>query len=274
MKYAIGFVLYNPSENNIEHVKKCASLVCFERVYVVDNSEEDNSCGECLKKESSGLKYYKSPVNTGLSIAYNRMIKRAKRDGVDYLCIMDQDSVYPETEMRKMIAFLDKYKNDRFAIIAPRTFTNTDQMKDYKRQTKISEARFAINSGSFLSIRLFAKEDLRYDPHIFVDGVDYEMGMSIRKAGMKVGIYEGSVFVQNMGHNDGNSHFNKHATFRYGLIAKNRIYIYRKHYGIIIGTVYAILRNLYLIGKIILHEDEKIDKVKIVLSETFSFKRK
>lgn len=273
MKYAIGFVLYDPSENNIKHIKDCASCDCFAKVYIIDNTD-DNSDEVYFEEKPLNFEYYRSPVNAGLSIAYNNMIEYAKRDGIDYLCIMDQDSEYPETEVREMIAFLENYRNDSFAILAPRTFPHIDLMKDYERKKIVSEVDYVINSGSFLNITLITKKNLRYDPNVFIDGVDYEMGMSIRESGLKVGIYEGSVFVQNLGYTDSDSHFNKHSTFRYGLIAKNRIYIYKKHYGIVFGAVYASLKNLFLVGRIILHEDEKADKVKIVLTETFGSKRK
>lgn len=264
MNYAMGIVLYNPSKDDVARLMDNLSSNFFLKYYIIDNSRVSS-----LKINCENVDYVWSGDNVGLSIAYNRMIDFAIKDNVDYLCLMDQDTLYPQVEIEKMQSFLNCYENEEYAIIAPRTYANRKCMGGVERCDKLTDVKYAINSGSFLNVKKFVQSGLRYDPQIFIDGVDFEMGMSLRKNGLKVGVYENSVFVQSLGFVENEeSTYCKHSTFRYGLIAKNRIYIYKKHFGKNKGLIYAVLKNIVLMGKIILHEDNKFEKVKLVFRES------
>lgn len=264
MNYAMGFVLYNPSKDDISRLMNYLSSKFFLKYYIIDNSKEN-----VLKINYENVDCVWSGNNVGLSIAYNQMIDFAIRDDIDYLCLMDQDSLYPLDEIERLLSFLNCYENEKYAIIAPRTYANKKHIDSIERCDKLTDVKYAINSGSFLDVKKFAQSGLRYDPQIFVDGVDFEMGISLREKGLKVGVFENSVFVQSLGFNENDeSTYCKHSSFRYGLIAKNRIYVYKKHFGKYKGFVFAILKNIVLVGKIILHEDNKFEKVKFVFRES------
>lgn len=258
MKFYAGVVLYNPNKKNIEWVRSIRDSGLFSDVLIYDNSLISHA-GDFI---DAGNSYISNLSNDGLSKAYNSMIEKAILEKADFLCLLDQDSDYVPEEIEKMISFLDTCfdKINDSVIIAPRSYTANS--KRVSRGDYITEVDFAINSGSFLQLRIIATTGLRYDEEIFLDGVDYEFGMQIKEAGYRTIVYENSVLEQNLGYQiKDDDHFTHHGEKRYYLISHNRKYIFRKHKGVLKGTLEAMLYNFVLCFKIIAFEDEKIKKL-------------
>ena len=258
MKVIAGVVLFNPQKENIIWIKTLVEGKIFDKFIIFDNSTTSH---ENLFDDTK-IQYIFNGSNDGLSKPYNIMIDLALDDSADFLCLLDQDSDYSITEINNMILFLQTEPSDlNDAIIgAPRSYVITS--KRVNRREQLTTVDFAINSGSFLQLKLIRNTGLRYDEQVFLDGVDYEFGWQISKAGFKTKIYENSILEQNLGYcNEQDNRFTHHAAFRYFLIAKNRKYIYRKHKGLCKGFLIASLKNIYLCGKIIIYEDEKWAKL-------------
>ncbi|MGN8631789.1 glycosyltransferase [Blautia sp. HCP3S3_G3] len=258
MKFIAGIVLYNPEEKNLLWIKELNYKTIFDKILIYDNSK-DNHVGFF---SSEKITYITNQTNDGLSKPYNRMIEISINENADYLCLLDQDSDYSPEEINNMILFLRENTNSvsDSVIIAPRSYAvNTPRVE---RGNYLTSVDYAINSGSFLQLRLIKKTELRYDEHIFLDGVDFEFGWQIRDLGYKISIYEDSVYEQNLGYKLGeDDRFTHHNAFRYYLITKNRRYIYRKHCGIVKGSMFAAIKNIFLCGRILWHEDNKIEKM-------------
>lgn len=258
MKFVAGVVLYNPDEKNILWIKELNNRSLFDKIFVYDNSNESHANRFC----EEDIEYITNLTNDGLAKPYNRMIDISLKENADYLCLLDQDSDYAPDEIDNMIRFLAENTNELndSIIIAPRSYAvNSPRVKRGRYLTSVD---YAINSGSFLQLRLLKRTKLRYDEHIFLDGVDYEFGWQIRDVGYKTSIYEDSVFEQNLGYRTSeDDRFTHHNALRYCLIAKNRRYIYRKHCGVVKGSILATIKNIYLCGRILLHEDDKKEKM-------------
>lgn len=257
MKYCLGIVLYNPREESLERIRKYNRSVLFSKIIIYDNSLVSHK--EILPPN---IIFLRTGKNDGLSKPYNDMIKLAIEADMDYLCLLDQDSDYCILEIEKMIKFLDSCPSTSLhaAVLAPRTYKVGSKRVD--RSESITSVKYAINSGSFLNLKIINHLNLRYDERVYIDGVDYDFGWQIRAAGYKSLIYENSVFEQSLGYSSGNSRFSHHSSVRYYLIAHNRKYIYTKHIGFFLGGSIALLKNLLLIIKILLYEDQKRIKVR------------
>lgn len=258
MKFVAGVVLYNPDEKNILRIKELNNKSLFDKIFVYDNSN-DSHADQFHEEE---IEYITNLTNDGLAKPYNRMIDISLKENADFLCLLDQDSDYATDEIDNMFQFLRENQSavSNSVIVAPRSYTvNVPRVK---RGRSITSVDYAINSGSFLQLRLIKQAKLRYDEHIFLDGVDYEFGWQIRDLGYEISIYEDSVFEQNLGYrlneHDGFTH---HNAFRYFLIAKNRRYIYRKHCGVVKGAILAAVKNFYMFFRILRHEDDKTEKM-------------
>lgn len=254
-KYSLGVVFYKPEEEQISNALKYANYPWFRAIYVFDNSPQEISNMDFPEKVS----YHFMGGNSGLSVPYNKMIVEAIAAKDDFLCLMDQDSCFEENEMRKIVDYIESYDNkklDNVALVCP--FIETE----YRRNNTTKDEEYinwAINSGSFLNLEVIDKNKIHYDEKVFLDGVDYDFGWSIKKQGKKILRFNKATLFQSFGYFRGGSTFAKHDAQRYYNIAHNRKYIFKKHYGMK-GIVVAYLINFRLFFRILLHEDSKTKK--------------
>lgn len=271
MKFAVGFVIYNPEENDLVNIQRWIDDSLFEKYLIYDNSTNSHSFTSDNK-----LKYYYNGKNDGLPIAYNVLISYCIQESIDYLCLMDQDSDYPFDEVNKMIGFIkNSYKNIReFPIIAPRSYCVTSAR--VKREEKLTDAKYVINSGTFLNISVLKENNLRYDEKIFLDGVDYDFCMTLHRKGFPVKIYEDSVLIQNLGYTriKKGKKFVCHSELRYYYIVKARNYTNLKNHGRIKGALINTVKLFGTIFYICSVEDNKRKKILAVLKANCGLVRK
>lgn len=258
MRFAVGFVIYNPEKKDIESVERWHESSQFERILIYDNSPNKHSFTSDNK-----LIYFYNGKNDGLPVAYNTFISYCIHEGINYLCLMDQDSDYSLDEVEKMISFIESSYNDikAFPIIAPRSYCVTSVR--VQRENKLTDAKFVINSGTFLNISVLKENNLKYDEKIFLDGVDYDFCMTLHRKGFPVKIYENSVLIQNLGYTrvKKGKEYVCHSELRYYYIVKARNYTNIKNYGRIKGTIVNVTKlfgTLYYICSI---EDDKDKKI-------------
>ncbi len=79
VKYAACVTLYNPDISVVDNIKTYANGV--EKIYVVDNSEEQGSNVENDIKQIKNVQYHKMNGNRGVSFALNLALKCAIKDG-------------------------------------------------------------------------------------------------------------------------------------------------------------------------------------------------
>lgn len=258
MKFSICIVLYNPTEKDILQIRRYSEMNIFEKIFIFDNSSTILQDMHLPHTE-----YIFLNGNYGLSIPYNKLIEK-EIDRRDFLCIMDQDSIFDYENISILIKYIENNANDlsNVAIIGPEILKSNNNNNQFEQLPYCHEVAWTINSGSFLNLKVFSSYGLRYDEKIFLDGVDYEMGLQCKKHNLKVIVLSESKLIQNFGYSSkNNAKFQKYAPFRYYLISKNRKYIYTKHYGIM-GLVFAQLKNFNLLFKIIRYEDSKFEKIK------------
>lgn len=259
-KINLGIVIFNPSKDNVASIKQLCKLDVWNKVFVYRNSPLD-----CFLM-SDNLELLGSGINDGLSKPYNVFIDKSL--DADYLCLMDQDSIFDKDSIHKMIDYINNAMNDEnVGLIAPRSYAAVS--KRVERKDDISYAKYVINSGSFLNINYIIKNKLRYDEKIFLDGVDFDFCWQIRNNHGKVLIYENSVLLQELGTNEGKAKCG-HSPQRYYYISSSRRYIYQKNKGKCAGFIISLLKTISNILKIILFEKSKFLKIKKCLEGQFS----
>ena len=270
MRFAVGFVIYNPNEKEIYSIHKWQKSSLFNKLLIYDNSSIRHSF-----TSGNELKYYFNGKNDGLSVAYNVFIAYCIQADIDYLCLMDQDSDYSLDEVKKMINFIEKnyIKVKGLPLIAPRSYCVTSVK--VQRENKLTDANYVINSGTFLNISVLKKKNLRYDENIFLDGVDYDFCMTLHKKGFPVKLYENSVLIQHLGYTKTKKgrQYVCHSESRYYYIIKARKYTNIKNYGRIKGTIKSIVTLYRTILFICSIEDDKKEKITAVLKAYFGIKQ-
>lgn len=252
----MGFVLYNPSLEDLDKIVAYADSQLFEQIFIYDNSPKRIG----YSFNSPRCRYKFQNENSGLAKPYNEMLLIAEREGYDYLCIMDQDSSFKVDEIRKFQDAINTY-GDTSTVAALCPTILKKGFEEFVRQPVWNEVEWSINSGTFLNIKCLSINKLTYDENIFLDGLDYDFCWTARSKGCSIMQYLDSILVQSFGYQvEEKQSFTYHSAFRYYLIAHNRKYIFKKHFGKIFGLCYAQLKNIVLCFKILFNEEDKLNK--------------
>lgn len=108
MKICAVVVWFNPEKlkNPVENVKSYSKFV--EKVYVVDNSENNNSSLVAKIRNAEYIPLYK---NTGIAHALNVGCNAAIKGGFELCLTMDQDSFWNEDEIKKYFSVIETEKD-------------------------------------------------------------------------------------------------------------------------------------------------------------------
>lgn len=255
MKYVCGIVTYFPNESIIGKIKEYSNV--FEHILVFDNTPNGS---KFLKKLDNFLKVEVifNKQNLGLSKAYEILLEKAE-DGYNYLCLLDQDSVFNSGEIHKMMNFINIYPSkENVAIFSPRIVYNERNLKTFVSDYEFK--KFVISSGSFINLEIVKNDlDIKFDANYFIDRVDTDFCMLCVKKGYKLVQYNKSVLIQQLG-TEGHFGISQHSYKRHYYIFRNRFYYNQKFYRHYKSL--SILQTLKQCLRIILFEDEKTLKLK------------
>lgn len=121
-KILVVFVLYK------ENFFECASYKTFSlealggvnKIYIYDNSPEAHGYDDLSKIKDLGFEYIHDHENPGVSQAYNIAAAYAKKNGYNWLLILDQDTSYKTSSLCKYREAIASVQDDEFvAVISP-----------------------------------------------------------------------------------------------------------------------------------------------------------
>jgi len=178
---AIGIVIYNPPEtvwNNISFLVKLKL-----RVWVVDNSDIEH------KNPISGVEFYKYNANNwGLARALNILCDKAKELNLEWLLMLDQDSVFKSEKDLLNLLEHTKEAESNVGILAPK----------WIQHKNIEKSSYVITSGTLLRLQA-QKECGNYCEYFFVDGLDKEYCLRLQNYGWEIKIVNDSLLVHTLG---------------------------------------------------------------------------
>lgn len=161
-------VLYNPCENAIENIKIAKSLGLKPVVYI--NSVEPHyleTLNQLCVLILGGNK------NVGLGVAFAEFEKYFLKTNQRYFIYFDQDTVVSKQAWSNIISTYGE------------VFSDTDAGLIFYGTCIQKYPSFVINSGSLFSKDILKRFGL-HDKNLFVEGVDYEYCMRIRKNSKKI----------------------------------------------------------------------------------------
>ena len=162
----------------------------IEQIFIVDNSRAPISL-----ESDSKLRVFHHPENIGIAAGIRVAIEQALIEGYDFLWMFDQDSEPASTCLELLLKAYSEI-DSRIGIIAPQAIDARtgatiepalflgDHFKGYKApsQTEPFECDAPITSGSLLWLNTSEQVESP-DPRLFIDGVDLDYGMRLRRAG-------------------------------------------------------------------------------------------
>ena len=189
MKVSVLIVVYNESISSISCIDTVASSSLVSQIIVCDNSTTPNT-NTALARDF-GIDYISMGGNAGLSRAYNAGVQSCTGD---VLCLLDDDSLicdayFEELESRWSNAgewdVLLPLVTSGDEILSPSQFDGFRTHAFRSREAiAVSPRLTGINSGMAVKKKVFEK--VSYDESLFLDLIDHQFLLDVRRAGFKV----------------------------------------------------------------------------------------
>lgn len=267
MKFCCGVTLYYPLKEELERLIKYKEV--FDCIYIYDNTDSHKKNENKLYFQNrDGFFYISQQENKGLSIAFNAMCEEAIHEGYDYICLFDQDSIIQKHDLNKMIDFIKKDSNNNVGVYVPEIVylhKNSTVSNSYN-EIKGNEVDWEISSGSFVNLFIYQQTE-GFDNNYFIDRLDYDYCYVLRNCGYKVIKVNGIFLTQKLGEKSNGifKNYSSHNAVRHYYIFRNRLYFYLNKIepNILIYIKLSVL-SIYHIFNIILKEDEKFKKLKMI----------
>ena len=163
-------------------------------VVVVDNSPENNST--LLGDMSGQCTYLPLGDNKGIATALNRGCQEAIAQGAEWILTMDQDSCWEEKQLAGYIQLANAYPEiEQTGVFSPRQ-DYISHMRDYA--ATYEEKIAVMTSGCLLSAAGFRATG-GFRDELFIDEVDNEYCMHIRRMGLKVVVVNKAFLAHQLG---------------------------------------------------------------------------
>jgi len=262
-------VTYNPKQDALRVLLQ-AALDQLKTIIIVDNGSKNLSQIESLASEfgdESRIEIQALANNLGLGAAHNIGIKTARDKQLDYVLLLDQDSVPMPNMVENLLSAHQKKSQTNSVSAVGSTYINADNGSEsffvrfgklkFKRQycanrdaDRCIEADFLISSGSLISLQtLHEVGDM--DEDLFIDHVDTEWFLRAHNKGYKSFGVCNAVMQHGLGEtthqlNFGGHYFLRrlfglknarrrnvpqHNSFRYYYIFRNSVLLYKRDYA-------------------------------------------
>lgn len=255
-------IFFNPTKtNNVIHNVLSYSTK-LRKIYIVDNSNEDN---KDIVQNIKNVEYISNGKNLGIAAALNIGLTKALKDGFDFAMTMDQDSFFSEDNLDKYIklvclhsekteikSFAPRGKAQkevipiskliRFKILSPikKIILNRHyKIKTFPSLQDIEYPKIVITSGNIINLEIW-KRIGRFDNNLFIDEVDHDFCRRLELFNYKI-IQFNTVFLDHSLGNPRRTFFKKityHNDFRYYYIIRN-LFIEKERYGKLLEGVEA-----------------------------------
>lgn len=262
MKFCIGIVLYYPTKEELLELKEKISF--FQNVVIFDNTDYENQNNLIENKSlimndvSTYISYKK---NMGLSYAYNTMCTWGTDNGFDFLLILDQDSIFVNDDIKRMVTFIEKFEGrERIGIFSPAVLF--EHMKNQTPKEEFEEKEWVISSGSFINLDIYHLTQ-GFDNFLFIDRVDDDYCRMIRRAGYKIIQYNLVILNQTLGTTKKifGRKISEHSAMRVYYMSRNRLYIYNKYYRLPKRIILSISSTVNHVSRIVIYESNKTEKL-------------
>ena len=175
MNLAAVVVFYNPSDANIQNIKKYEQSV--DQLFIVDNSDDDITRYQDTKK----IKYIKLHENKGIAYALNKGAKEAIAQGFDWLLTLDQDSQITKEIIENLKKYLETHDTKKIGLISPYHDIQTEEEIKGDEEEMIE----VMTSGNIINLEAYKKIG-GFKDWLFIDCVDTEYCMNLNVHGYKV----------------------------------------------------------------------------------------
>ena len=281
-------VIFNPDDRFSKLLLSVIGQV--DKIWIIDNQPNfdvnkfiKNEQVECEEK----ITVIENKRNIGLAAAQNQGIKLALADGLDWVLLLDQDSIIDKAFVKNMLHAAHIYDNEEhIGFLTPRhesddgspsvpTYSKGLFLKPKRYHMNLTEIDdsllFGMASGSFIPNKRFEEIGLMRED-FWIDYIDYEFSFRVRKQGYKILGVGGARLNHRLGITQQFKVLGKtfsyqvHPAFRRYTIYRNRVKVI-KEYSILFPDflIFEILSIAKDLLKLVLLEDQKFTKLRSII---------
>ncbi len=194
-------VTYYPDAELPMRIKQTARQA--DKVVIVDNGSS-TACLRMLQGPCSGqaIHLIANTRNLGIATAFNQGIEYASSRGYDWVLTLDQDSIPADTMVNELIAVHNQFTDkDRIGIIGANPIdrvTGASPYTDECRHRLWVEQKAVVTSGCLMPLAPYHHIG-RFRDDFFMDGVDQEYCLRLRRNGYLVIIACRAVLLHSLG---------------------------------------------------------------------------
>ena len=276
-------VTYNPDNSLIEGINLLSDQV--DKILIVDNGSKESGIKlikEIKKCNEDKIEAVFNEDNLGIAAALNIGAKYAIEHKYQWLLTMDQDSRPAKDMVEKMIKTYEDMpleKRDEVMSIFPNFFDQSVQNEEEHSNEPYEYVDAEITSGNLVNTKVFDKIGF-FDEGLFIDMVDTDFCMRLYRENIKmIKVYD-AVLFHSLGEGKrvktifGGFNTSNHSALRRYYMTRNRFYTWEKYKDL---NSFTLNRDKGLFKKefvkIILGENDKLNKVKMVFRGYMDYKR-
>ena len=281
-------VIFNPDDRFKKLLLSVIEQV--DKIWIINNQPNfdvdkfiTNGQVECEDKTT----VIENKQNIGLAAAQNQGIKLALADGMDWVLLLDQDSILNKSFVKNMLHAARIYDNEgHIGFLTPRhesddgspsvpTYSKGLFLKPKRYHMNLTEIDdsllFGMASGSFIPNKRFKEIGLMRED-FWIDYIDYEFSFRVRKQGYKILGVGGARLNHRLGITQQIKVLGKtfsyqvHPAFRRYTIYRNRVKVIREYSMLfpdfLIFEILSIAKDLL---KLVLLEDQKFTKLRSII---------
>jgi len=259
-------VSFNGGENTLRLIDRLRLMV--DCVYVVDNGSSTYSKDLLTSKSTvSKVKILFLPENYGIGKALNLGLEYAQNHNYKWFITFDQDSM-PSLNMLQQI-FEFHFSEQNSLCFTPRLVSAKDITSDNSESSN-SIVPYAITSGNMIAVDLALKIG-GYDEIYFVDCVDFEFSLRLRRYGCKIFRVGSAQMAHGVG--DGTSvpkflrkFYTKHSALRRYYQYRNIVFLCKSYLFIFPGFCLKLLIGQFIqTFMLIVLENNRIENIQNIL---------
>lgn len=183
---------------------------------IIDNGSNQETLDYLKEFEDKNAKVIRLEKNYGQAAALNVGMKAAKELGFSLVLTMDQDTILEDGCLKELLFCI----NEEYVSVGP-------NYKNIQKNAAFWKVRYLITSGNLIILDKLLEVG-GFNEKMFIDSVDFDISLRLRKAGYKLAVVKNARMKHSIGEEmvgeDGNTH-QEHSEFRHYYIARNHRYM-------------------------------------------------
>jgi rhamnosyltransferase len=230
-------VTYQPGAVVLDNMRRLSEQI--DQIFVVDNGSTGVSQEVVTAVEKlPAVQLLRNASNLGIASALNIGIKRAIESGAEWIALFDQDSSVTDNYFKDLLEVYAMCPESKLAgMVVPRGWSAA-VAKVLQLGTPVWGYVLCANtSGSLVKREVFQRVGYN-DDDLFIDFVDTDFCLRLKKHGFKILKAMGVVLHHELGSKQTRNFlglkisFRDHTPWRYYYMMRNRVLMYRRYYSV------------------------------------------